>query len=400
MSRMEDLHAKRLRAINADRELVDSREVWTDEDEVIHQRHMGDIKRYSEAIEAEKAAIELEDKTREARAEIEDIVRPKEVAKQEDKERSELRKFLDPKSDVRSYFVPIPTEQRVTNLIKAGTTSYINYIVPTSIWDRVQYHVNAESGVLKGNCTVINTNDTRTIYIPTLLTDAPATLIADGTIGAESNPVMSRAQLDAYKMTGFFSASDELVDDAVNIESLLADLAGRALATLVASYAATGAETTEPGGLNCTTETTTAYKTFAAKTTFTMDELWDMYLYPAAGIRTRGEWVCGDTAYSIIMKMKDDNGTYYMAPSVTAGAPDRLFGKPLHQDSWYQACTTGLVPITFGDMSAFWVRWARGMVFEKDSSYQFASFVQTYRYAVWFDSTLAIPTSIGHGLLS
>ena len=188
-------------------------------------------------------------------------------------------------------------------------------------------------------------------------------------------------------------------DTAIDSLGFLQNAAGRAIATLVASYAASGDGSGNPQGLNYTTEPTTAGKTAAAATTFTSDEIMDLYLSVAPSSRRRGEFVAGTTAYGIMLKWKDDEGRYLVTnPTATENAT--FMGRPIREDADYQATTTGLVPVTFGDMSAFWVRWARGMEFTRDDSFQFTSFASTFRFAVWFDCELLDTLAVKHLLMA
>jgi HK97 family phage major capsid protein len=189
-------------------------------------------------------------------------------------------------------------------------------------------------------------------------------------------------------------------DSGVDMESLLSRYAGRALATQVASLAASGDGSGDPAGLNYTTEPTTSAATCASQTAITPDELWSLFLSPKPSQRARGEWVAGTTTFSGIMRLKDGESRYMLQPALSQGEVDQLIGRPLREDANYQAMTASKCPITFGDHSAFWVRWARGMEFTRDDSFAFTSFETTFRFAVWFDCVLADATAIYHLLMA
>lgn len=317
-------------------------------------------------------------------------------------QRKMVQEFVTPGSDRRQLWVPVP-EARTTGVIltdDGGAGAYGSLTVPETWWKEVYYHVNAESGVLASNCTVLNTTTGEEINIPQLNTDAAAVRTAQGSAATETIPVFTQPVLNAYRLDGFISVSKEFLDDtAINSEGFVRTAAARAIATLAATDAATGTGSSQPAGLNYTTEPTTAGKTAAAATTFTSDEIMDLYLSVAKSSRMRGEFVAGTTAYGIMLKWKDDEGRYLITDP-TANEGPTFMGKPLREDADYQATTTGLCPVTFGDMSAFWVRWARGMEFTRDDSFAFTKFQSTFRFAAWFDCVLVDTLAVKHLLMA
>jgi HK97 family phage major capsid protein len=397
---VKELVEARAQALSEARQIVDRKD-QTPEDEAQYQKALDEFRRLDRLVTDEQAFMKAEAEAREARAEVEEIVRPKEIRKVEDRHEAEVREFIVPGSERKSLWIPMPEKRHAVIGSDGGANAYGSYTIPEQWWKTVQMHVNAQSGVLASNCTVIRTTTGEEINIPTLATDAAALIGAQAVASTETNPVFGQAVLNAYRLDGHFTVSKEFLEDtSIDTVSFLQDCAGRAIATLAASYAASGTGGSQPQGLNYTTEPTSAGKTAAAQTTFTMDELWDLYLAVLPGYRARGEWVAGSTAYGIIMKFKDDEGRYLVS-SPTASEPALLIGKPLREDAGYQATTTGLVPLTFGDMSTFWVRYARGMEFTRDDSVAFTSFASTFRFAVWFDTELVDRSgSIKHLLMA
>ena len=321
-------------------------------------------------------------------------------------QRKVMREFLthgSPRTTLRIGF-PDPEHRATTDPIIStdASATYASYLVPDSIWGSVNLHVNAQSGVLKTNATVLYTAGGNTMYLPTLTTDPVAALHAEAAAATQNNFVVAQPQLDAYRVDGFFGVSKEFLDDTlINGEAFLGDLAGRAIATTIAGYASVGTGSSEPQGINDATEITSVGVTAASATTFTMDELISLRYSVLPGYAARGEWVFGSAAYVILAKMKNDEGSYYWMPSVAAGEPDRLLGKPCYEDSGFEAPTTGLCPVFFGDFSNYWTRWSHGGIeFTRDDSFAFTSFTSTFRYAAWWDAELLHPTlSVKHLLM-
>jgi HK97 family phage major capsid protein len=397
---IEKLNEKRTKAIADARAIVDSDEY----NEEAYQAAVADMHRYSSLIKDEEARQLAEANTVavERAAEISHQTTHVGEVDVVAEQRQMIQEFVTPGSERKQLGIPVP-EARTTGVIvtdDGGAGAYGSYTVPETWWKEVYFHVNAESGVLASNCTVLNTASGEQIDIPKLNTDAAAVLTAQGSAATETIPVFTQPVLNAYRLDGFFSVSKEFLDDtAINAEGFLRTAAARAIATAAATYAATGTGSSQPAGLNYTTEPTTAGKTAAAQTTFTSDEIMDLYLSVAKSSRMRGEFVAGTTAYGIMLKWKDDEGRYLVTnPTVSEGPT--FMGKAIREDADYQATTTGLCPVTFGDMSAFWVRWARGMDFTRDDSFAFSSFQSTFRFAAWFDCVLVDTLAVKHLLMA
>ena len=285
-------------------------------------------------------------------------------------------------------YVEIPLHKRADEEWFKDTTksTKAGYLYTSQMATGVLYHENAESGVLASGPTYVDTDHGRTILYPKLVTDASAAQTAERTAATLTYPVFGQGQLDSYRQDGYMTLTEELARDSeTNVWPIVTEVATRTLATQIASQVAAGTGTTMPDGLPILAA---SGKTAAAKTTFTYDELTDLYLSVLPGARARGSWICGSTAFGIIFKMKDADGRPFMQPAPAAGMADTLMGKPIREDAWYPACTTGLKPVTFGDVSAFHVRRIGGIRIERDDSVYFTQFESVIRFAAFIDSTL------------
>lgn len=260
------------------------------------------------------------------------------------------------------------------------------YLYGSEIASNVIYHENAESGVLASGPTYVDTSHGRTILYPMLATDASAAQTAERVAATLTYPVFSQPQLDSYRQDGYMTLTEELARDTeMDVWPIVTEVATRALATKIASQVASGTGTTMPDGLPIIAANG---KTATAKTTFTYDELTDLYLSVLPGARARGSWIAGSTAFGIIFKMKDADGRPFMQPAPAAGMSDTLMGKPIREDAAYPASTTGLKPVTFGDVSAYHVRRIGGIRIERDDSVYFTQFESVVRFAAFIDATL------------
>ena len=264
-------------------------------------------------------------------------------------------------------------------------TTKAGYLYTDQVMGEVIYHENAESAVLQSGVSYVDTDHGRQIKWPMLVTDASAGATAERTAATLTEPVFGQPVLDSYRQDGYMILTEELARDSeLNVWPIVSEVATRAIATRVATAVATGTGT-GPQGLSVVAA---SGKTASAKTTFTYDELTDLYLSTLPGARMRGSWICGSTAFGIVFKMKDADGRPYMQPAPSALMADTLMGKPIREDAAYPATTTGLKPVTFGDVSAYRVRRIGGVRIERDDSVYFTSFESVVRFAAFIDADL------------
>ena len=74
------------------------------------------------------------------------------------------------------------------------------------------------------------------------------------------------------------------------------------------------------------------------------------------------------------------------------GSPDLLLGKPLVADPFMPAVATGAHPVSFGDMSTFFVRLVGGVRFERSDDYLFNEDLVAFRCLLRGDGTLVDQT--------
>lgn len=79
-----------------------------------------------------------------------------------------------------------------------------------------------------------------------------------------------------------------------------------------------------------------------------------LYALPAAYRNASGAaWAMNGTTLAIIRKFKDDDGHYLWQPSIQAGQPETILGKPVLEFVDMDDVGAGKFPIVFGDFSAY-----------------------------------------------
>jgi HK97 family phage major capsid protein len=291
------------------------------------------------------------------------------------------------KGDTLSFAIPTHTI-RGADWTPTDTTTYSSYTVPQT-WAREVYMFQvAQSGVLAAGPTILTTANGNTINYPKLTTDMSSIAGVPGTAATETNPVFGTVPLGNYRVDGWTPIADELFrDSGVDIESILRTLAARSLAAAAAPYYGDIDVGTGSSLPHAITTHITSGLTCASQTVVTLDEAKALMYSVLPGYRAVGKFI-GNTAVTLAFALaKDDDGNYMWNPSVVAGEPDRLFGKPYFEDAYFDASATGNIPLVFGDIaSAYLVRRIGGIQIDLSRDFAFTSFETTARWAMYHDA--------------
>lgn len=321
------------------------------------------------------------------------------VTKQPTISRAALDDYLGKRTNQVAFMLPF--EQR-TDIINEAANSYASYTVPQTWSDRVAMFEIAQSGVLKAEPTILRTSGGNQINFPILNTDASAAQHGEGAASTVTNPVFSTAPLNAYRVDLHMAISDELLaDDGVNLEQVLATLAGRALAAKEAAYYGdidVGTGSSLPAAI---TVGSTLGVTAAAIDSVTMDEVKQLFYSVLPQYRANGSFICNSDIFVELALKKDLNDNYLWQPSNIAGDPDRLFGRPIYEDAYFDASATGNIPMVFGDVgAAYIVRYSHGMEVSFSRDFAFTSFETTMRAAIWIDAATVDTLAVKHLILA
>lgn len=283
------------------------------------------------------------------------------------------------------------------------TTGAGGNLVPTGFYDRLMAHLIEVSAILQAGATVLNTDSGESIQVPKTTSHSTALLTAEaGTITA-SDPAFSQASLAAYKYGHLIQVSRELITDSgVDLEGYLAMESGRALGNALGADLVTGSGSSKPTGiLNNTTLGVTGptgvsggLGATSASANQGADLLFDLFYSVIAPYRASSScaWIVRDATMAVLRKLKDTTGQYIFQPSLVAGTPDTLVGKPIYVDPFVPAIATGAKSIVFGDISQYFVRLAGGVRFERSDEYAFNTDLVTFRALIRGDGILVDQT--------
>lgn len=363
---------------------------------------------HSEEIEADNRAAKIEEAVavQEARAQAAAKVAGAEESRAKPSDpwaefRSELfesKKASGGAKFERSYNLDIlpRLEQRTEyDVSTAGSGAYGSYLVAQTWADTIATAMVAQSGVLQAGPSILRTSGGGQINIPTLATDIAAASITEGSAVTQDTPVFGTVALNAYGIGGYFNITEDLIaDSSPDVSNYLAGLAGRAIAQGVASYLGDEDVGTGSSAPNAITVGATSAVTAASTSTVTLDEMLELYAAVIPPYRVNGKWIVNNAMFLDLLQAKDGNGNYLVHPSLQAGAPDMLMGKPLIEDQYFDASATGNKVVGFGDVAAaFTVRYVGPVQVDFSADAGFTSFEVVCRYKIRFDSATTIASA-------
>ncbi|MGW1252537.1 phage major capsid protein [Streptomyces sp. NPDC002535] len=367
------------------KELLDAAEkrggAWEGEEEQKYQRLNADL----DAIDLRvKDMTEAEQRAKDAEAAFAGLLAKPQSAPAPEAKDSELRRWA--RGEMRGIDIAVPAGTSFRDLTK-GTATAGGNTVPTTFYGQLMAHLIEVSGVMMAGPTVLNTASGETIEVPVTTAHSSAALTAEAAAINESDPAFAKRTLGAYKYGVLLQASSELLSDTgVDLEGYLAMQAGRALGNAFGVHAVTGDGSSKPTGIVTSASTGKTGGTGVAGA-FTADDLIDLYYSVIAPYRnsTSCGWMMRDATLAAARKLKDSQGQYLWQPSIQLGTPDTLLSKPVHTDPNVAAVATTAKSVIFGDFSAYFVRMAGGVRFERSDDYAFNTDLVTYRAIIRAD---------------
>lgn len=348
--------------------------------------------RMKSAGEAEKRALEAEKMFEGLRGKPEGNG-PEDQRQSQSSE--EFRKFLRGEGP-RAYDVkPTPIDTRDLSKLTAGAGANT---VPTDFYGRLLAHLIETSAVLQSGATILNTTGGEVIQVPKTTAHSSAAIVTEAAAIAESDPAFGQVSLGAYKYGTMIQVSRELLTDTgVDLEGYLAMQAGRALGNAFGAHAITGTGSSQPRGI-ITDATVGKTGATGSATTFGdqsaagagADNLIDLFHSVIAPYRMSKacHWMMNDTTAGTVRKIKTTDGQYIWSPSVIAGQPDTILGKPVLTDPNVAVPAANAKSVIFGDFSQYFVRLAGGVRFERSDEFAFGNDLVTFRALMRADAAL------------
>jgi HK97 family phage major capsid protein len=237
-----------------------------------------------------------------------------------------------------------------------GTATAGGYFVPTGFRNRIVETMKA-FGAVRQVAEVISTETGNTLPWPTNDDTANVgAILAENTQVTEQDVVLGTANLEAYMYTSkLVRVSLQLLqDEAFDLERWLARKLGERIGRIQNQHFTTGTGTAQPDGI---VTNAVVGKTGAAGqvTSVTYDDLIDLMFSLDEAYDANAEWMMRGATLGAIRKLKDGQNRPLWEPSMQAGTPDTLLGKPIVRNPDMPAPAASAKSILYGDFEAGYV---------------------------------------------
>ena len=292
--------------------------------------------------------------------------------------------------DMMRSKTPMP---QVVNALQIGTDSEGGYLVPDE-YERTLVEALEEENVFRQLAKVIRTSSGDR-KIPVVATKGTASWIDEEGAYLESDDSFSQVSIGAYKVGTMIKVSEELLNDSVfDLEAYISREFARRIGAKEEEAFFTGDGSGKPLGVLAATGGAETGVTAASATAITADELIDLFYSLKAPYRRNAVWVLNDSTIKAIRKLKDNQGQYLWQPSLTAGAPDLLLGKPVRTSAYMPAIAADAKTVAFGDFSYYWIADRQGRSFKRLNELYAATGQVGFLASQRVDGKLVLPEAI------
>ena len=272
--------------------------------------------------------------------------------------------FVNANSTTAPGIVDADRQPILDHALQVGTDSEGGYLVPDE-YERTLVEALEEENIFRQMAKVIKTSSGDR-KIPVVASKGTASWIDEEGAYPESDDSFGQVSIGAYKLGTMIKVSEELLNDSVfDLQSYISREFARRIGAKEEEAFFTGDGKGKPLGVLAATGGAETGVTAASATAVTADELMDLYYSLKSPYRKKSVWVLNDSTIKAIRKLKDNNGQYLWQPSLTAGAPDMILGRPIKTSAYMPAIAAGAKTIAFGDFSYYWIADRQGRSFKR-----------------------------------
>ena len=285
---------------------------------------------------------------------------------------------------------PMPA---VLNALQEGTDSEGGYLVPDE-FERTLVEALEEENVFRTLAHVIQTSSGDR-KIPVVASKGTASWVDEEGAYTESDDAFSQVSIGAYKLGTMIKVSEELLADSVfDLEAYISKEFARRIGAREEESFFNGDGKGKPLGILADAGGAEVGVNAGSPTAITADDVIDLFYSLKAPYRKNAVWVMNDATVKQIRKLKDSTGQYLWQPSLVAGTPDTILGRPVKTSAFMPTAAAGAKTIAFGDFKYYWIADRQGRTFKKLSELYAAhgqvGFLGTQRV----DGKLILPEAI------
>lgn len=252
----------------------------------------------------------------------------------------------------------------VVNALQVGTDSEGGYLVPDE-FERTLVEALEEENIFRQLAKVIQTSSGDR-KIPVVASKGTASWIDEEGAFTESDDAFSQVSIGAYKLGTMIKVSEELLNDSVfDLESYISREFGRRIGAKEEEAFFTGDGSGKPTGVLAATGGAQTGVTAASATAITADELIDLFYSLNSPYRKNAVWLLNDATVKAVRKLKDTQGQYLWQPSLVAGTPDTILGRPVKTSAYMPTIAAAAKTVAFGDFGYYWIADRQGRSFKR-----------------------------------
>ncbi|MGN9173987.1 phage major capsid protein [Lachnospiraceae bacterium HCP1S3_A8] len=281
----------------------------------------------------------------------------------------------------------------VYNALQVGTDSEGGYLVPDE-FEHTLVEALEEENVFRTLAKIINTSSGDR-KIPVVATKGEASWIDEEGLYQEDDDAFTQVSIGAYKLGTMIKVSEELLNDsAFDLESYISREFARRIGAREEDSFFNGDGTGKPLGILATNGGAEIGVTAASATSITADEVIDLFYSLKSPYRKKAVWVLNDATIKAIRKLKDNNNQYLWQPSLVAGTPDTILGRPVVTSAYMPTAAAGAKTIAFGDFSYYWIADRQGRSFKRLNELYAANGQVGFLGSQRVDGKLVLPEAI------
>lgn len=285
---------------------------------------------------------------------------------------------------------PMPS---VLNALQEGTDSEGGYLVPDE-FERTLVEALEEENVFRTLAHVIKTSSGDR-KIPVVASKGSASWVDEEGAYQESDDAFSQVSIGAYKLGTMIKVSEELLADSVfDLEAYISKEFARRIGAREEESFFNGDGKGKPLGILAAAGGAEVGVTAASATAITADEVIDLFYSLKAPYRKNAVWLLNDATVKQIRKLKDSTGQYLWQPSLVAGTPDTILGRPVKTSAFMPTAAAGAKTIAFGDFKYYWIADRQGRTFKKLSELYAANGQVGFMGTQRVDGKLILPEAI------
>ena len=285
---------------------------------------------------------------------------------------------------------PMPS---VLNALQEGTDSEGGYLVPDE-FERTLVEALEEENVFRTLAHVIKTSSGDR-KIPVVASKGTASWVDEEGAYQESDDAFSQVSIGAYKLGTMIKVSEELLADSVfDLEAYISKEFARRIGAREEESFFNGDGKGKPLGILAAAGGAEVGVTAASATAITADEVIDLFYSLKAPYRKNAVWLLNDATVKQIRKLKDTTGQYLWQPSLVAGTPDTILGRPVKTSAFMPTAAAGAKTIAFGDFKYYWIADRQGRTFKKLSELYAANGQVGFMGTQRVDGKLILPEAI------